>query len=179
MDTAQELPVILKQSSANMQHNNGAIFFASYYIIFGVLHELSHVAIAALLLPSSPSYKSATLDDVIEFVIRSSLGRFCLIDVGDFGDSESSSVARHVAAIRHFGWIFSLGVAICVHYWYRRREHRSWGEGVSWLASVIEQPTFVIAAYVAALEGISTDLLGWVPDLNQVSLLVECLCNLT
>jgi hypothetical protein len=35
MDTAQELPVILKQSSANMQHNNGAIFFASYYIIFG------------------------------------------------------------------------------------------------------------------------------------------------
>jgi hypothetical protein len=171
MVAAQENHVIFKQSSANMQHKNGAIFFASYYIIFGVLHELSHVAMASFLLPSSPSYQAATIRDLISFLIRASLGRFCLIDVGDAEVAESSSLARHIAAIRHFGWIFSLGIAICVHYWHRRCEYCSpKRKCVSWLTSVFEQPIFVIAAYVAALEGICTDLLGLVPVLNQVSL---------
>jgi hypothetical protein len=172
MVAAQENQVILKQCSANIKQKTGAIFFASYYVIFGVLHELSHVAMASLLLPSSPYYQDATIRDLIVFLIRASLGRFCLIDVGDSRVSESSSAARLIAAIRHFGWIFSLVVAICVHYWHRRCEYRSPNRKcVSWLTSVFEQPMIVIAAYVAALEGISTDLLGLVPVLNQVSLL--------
>jgi len=172
MVSAQENEVILKQSYANMQHTNGAIFFATYYVIFGVLHELSHVAMASFLLPSFPSYQAATLRDLIAFLIRASFGRFCLIDVSDAGFSESSSAARHIVTIRHFGWIFSLGVAICVHYWHRRCEHRSSKrKAVACLTSVFEQPMIVVAAYVAALEGISTDLLGLVPVLNQVSLL--------
>lgn len=180
---SQENTMASSSATADIKQRNGPLFFASCYLLFGLLHELSHVAIASVLLPSSSlSYQAASLHDLITFLIRASLGRYCLIDVGDAGVSEYSSAAGRITAIRHFGWIFSLGLATWVHYWHHRcnRCSLSSGDGpvwevrervLSWLTPVFEQPVFVVAAYVTAIEGMATDLLGLVPVLNQVWLL--------
>ena len=168
-------------TSGDTKQRKGPLFFASYYLLFGLLHEISHVAIAFVLIPSS--YQAASRYDLIIFLVRASLGRYCLIDVGTDGVSESSSAALRIAAIRHFGWMFSLGLAAWVHWHHRNRRRSSssgdgpvWevsGKGLSWLTSaVFEQPMFVVAAYVTALEGMATDLLGLVPVLYKVRLLL-------
>ena len=129
----------------------------SYYLLFGLLHELSHVVIAAILQHASSStslwYQAASVRDIINFLVRASFGRYCLIDIGNF----DSSSALRISIICHFGWIFSLCLAVWVHYKHRR-------DGTD---PIFKQPMFVVAAYATALEGISTDLLGMIPAISQ------------
>ena len=129
----------------------------SYYLLFGLLHELSHVIIAAILQHASLStslwYQAASVRDIINFLVRASFGQYCLIDIGNF----DSSSALRISIICHFGWIFSLCLAVWVHYKHRR-------DGTD---PIFKQPMFVVAAYATALEGISTDLLGMIPAISQ------------
>ena len=147
-------------------------FFASY-LLFGLLHELSHVAIASILLgPSLKNHPFHTIDDLLQFVKRALLGRYCLIEVVA-NDDTTSSYWSH-AAIRHFGWAFSLVMAMGLHYLQRRRKssssidtscvHKMSSSSSSWFVS---NPIVVIAAYVTALEAVTTDLFNFVPIFGQ------------
>ena len=143
----------------------GAASFLASYLFLGLLHELSHIAIASVLLPSFRQLLS--LDDIVhdirQFVTRALLGRYCLIEIEVDG---SSDVAAGSAAmmIRHFGWIFSVALAIGLHYCFWRSSKETSKK------SSIFQPSsiFVVAAYVTAFEAVTTDMLGWIPLLGQV-----------
>ena len=170
-------------SSGRSFYTHHVPFIASY-LFFGLVHELSHLAIAYILFhPStsssssnSASYDHSNLFDV-EFVIRALLGRYCLIElpIGDGEDeaSNDASVARLV--IRHFGWIFSFVLAIALHcYWYRSSSshenvEKKCNSASFWFMLKLE-PIVIVAAYVTAVEALTTDLFGFVPRIiGQVS----------
>ena len=122
------------------------------YLLFGILHELSHLAVAYAILPSFHPFASPR--DVANFVSRALLGRYCVVEL----DTDASgSGAVHGPLIRHVGWVFSLALAVGLHCYYR---HQS--------TSSIGSSSVVLAAYVTALEAITTDLLGFVPFMHQV-----------
>mmetsp|Transcript_19463 Transcript_19463/g.42309 ORF Transcript_19463/g.42309 Transcript_19463/m.42309 type:complete len:1662 (-) Transcript_19463:341-5326(-) len=153
------------KSSSKYSHHT--TFFVSY-LLFGLLHEFSHLAIASVFLSSSQSSLSS-LCDLAQFVARALLGRYCLIEI-DNDDNVGSSFVRAHLAIRHFGWIFSLAVAVGLHYCQHVRSLRSGTAAAKkssfWRLAVVE-PIVIVAAYVTALEAITTDLLGFVPIFHQ------------
>jgi len=143
--------------------------FITSYLVFGLIHELSHVVIASILLgPSLTNNPFATFDNLYHFIVRALLGRYCLIEVGN--DDDVSSV--HHLVIRHFGWIFSIVIAMGLHCYHRR--HRQNSSNVkdmnkisSSLSSLLADPIIVVAAYVTAFEAITTDLFSFVPIFGQ------------
>lgn len=149
-------------------HQHGLVYL-SYYLLFGLLHELSHVIIATILQHASSSsstllWHQATFSDMFTFLARALFGRYCLIGiVGDF--DTASSAPLHISIIRHFGWIFSLCLAAWVHYNHCRGNNNNNDTS----SSIFQRPMFILAAYATALDGISTDLLGLIPAnfLNQ------------
>lgn len=172
--------------SSSRRYTHHASFILSY-LLFGLLHELSHVAIAHLFhTPSSvdsdrPFEIGAALHHVTTFVARALLGRYCLIEL-PIGSIEEDGVSNDVAqlqlVIRHFGWIFSLILATALHSYYIYAHHSSSHDNGSvdskqksslWFKL---EPIVIAAAYVTALEALTTDLLGFVPQLEdqQVSL---------
>lgn len=127
--------------------------FLVAYAGFGLLHEMSHAVIASAFLRSS---SFATLDGAFVFVKQALLGRYCIIEVDGFAPASA-------LAIRHFGWIFSLALAAGLHYWHTST-HRCCGKSGSKPSSIwLTEPIIVVAAYVTAVEAVSTDLLGFVP----------------
>ena len=152
------------QNAPSTSHSHHASFITSY-LLFGLLHELSHIAIAAIILPSFRQILS--LDDIVhdigQFVTRALLGRYCLIEV----DDSSELAAGSTAIIRHFGWMFSLLLAVGLHYYFWRPSKVYEKSSVSsWVAT---QPSiYVVAAYVTAFEAVTTDLLNLVPIFGQV-----------
>ena len=142
--------------------------FITSYLAFGLLHELSHVAIASILLgPSLTNNPFASFDNLYQFVMRGMLGRYCLIEVGN--DDDVSSV--HHLVIRHFGWIFSIVIAMGLHWYHHHRQNSSNVKDMnkisSSLSSLLVDPIIVVAAYVTAFEAITTDLFSFVPIFGQ------------
>lgn len=181
-------------------HNYTKLYFIVFYLLFGLLHELSHVAIATILLPNnnihdtlqstlsnddSSNYSSSST--VITFLVRAIFCRYCSINIANHNDNDDnidSSSYYYIAIIKHFGWIFSTLLAITLHYCYRRSSCRVVKESnqhyeqlstkTSWLigliTSTILQPVVIIAAYITAVEAISTDLFSFgISVFNQVS----------
>ena len=134
------------------------------YLLFGVLHELSHLAVAYAILPSFHPFASPR--DVANFVSRALLGRYCVVEL----DTDASgSGAVHGPLIRHIGWVFSLALAVGLHCYYRHQSTSSIGSGSAHGENSSDlKPFVVLAAYVTALEAITTDLLGFVPFMHQV-----------
>ena len=188
-----------KSTMNNTKHNSNytKIYFIAFYLLFGLLHELSHVAIATVLLPNTsynnhdtPISQSLLLDDsrsstVVTFLARAILGRYCLITIANRNDNDDvNSSSHHIAIIQHFGWIFSTLLAITLHYCHRRfsscrvvkesnhdDEQLSKASKLIGLTSSSIQPVVIIAAYTTAIEAISTDLFSFgVSVFNQVSL---------
>ena len=158
-------------------HQHGLVFL-SYYLLFGLLHELSHVVIAAILQQHASSssssssstllwYQAASVSDIITFLARASFGRYCLIDIVEDFDVASTAPLHISIFIRHFGWIFSLCLAAWVHYHYKHQR----GKNNNDTSSILQRPMFVLAAYATALDGISTDLLGLIPAMITQSTL--------
>ena len=170
-------------------HNYTKLYFIVFYLLFGLLHELSHVAIATVLLPStynnddkvSELSNDSRSSTVLTFLVKAILGRYCSLTIANLNDNDDnvdSSSYNHIAIIQHFGWIFSTLLAITLHYCYRRsscsvgidksksRHH----EQLSWLIGLTAiQPIVIIAAYITAIEAISTDLFSFgVSVFNQV-----------
>ena len=142
--------------------------FITSYLVFGLLHELSHVAIASILIGSSLTNNPFTsYDNLYQFAVTALLGRFCLIEVGN--DDDVSSV--HHLVIRHFGWIFSIVIAMGLHWYHRRRQNSSNVKDMNKISSsqssLLVDPIIVVAAYVTAFEAITTDLFSFVPIFGQ------------
>ena len=178
-------------------HNYTKIYFIASYLLFGLLHELSHVAIATILLPNNNDVKVSKLSNdsrsstVVTFLARAILGRYCLIQIiaNHNDDDIDSSSYYHIAIIKHFGWIFSTLLAITLHYCYRcsscsvridgKSKSKHHDEQLSKTSKLIDltaiQPVVIIAAYITAVEAISTDLFSFgVSVFNQVSRAVFC-----
>ena len=132
--------------------------FISSYLLFGLLHELSHISIASALLGSSLlNHPFHTFDGLLQFLTRALLGRYCLIEVVDNGDMPSTSSWAFIA-IRHFGWIFSFMLAIGLHHYYHHRCCKT---------SSLVSPIVILAAYATTLEAVTTDLFNFVPIFGQ------------
>ena len=187
-----------------MKHHNyyTKLYFIASYLLFGLLHELSHVAIATILLPNNynnddtPISQSLLLDDsrsstVVTFLARAILGRYCSVTIANRNDNDDNvnSSSHHIAIIQHFGWIFSTSLAITLHYCYRRRsscrvvvtdhgksnksKHHEQLSRMIGLNKI--QPIVIIAAYITAVEAISTDLFSFgISVFNQVSVCSLC-----
>jgi len=174
-----------------------SLYFIVFYLLFGLLHELSHVAIATILLPST-TYdttisQSSLLNDssnysstVLTFLARAIFCRYCSINIANHNDNDNDdnidcSSYYHIAIIKHFGWIFSTLLSITLHYCYRRRSNNAGIDGKSkskhheqlsrLIGLIISiQPIVIIAAYTTALEAISTDLFSFgISVYNEVS----------
>ena len=125
-------------------HARRSAFLASY-LPCGLLHELSHLAAASVLLPSvlraTPSDS-----DVVRFAARALLGRCCVVRVDD---ELVVATDANVFAIRPFGWIFSAPLSVRLHLRWKRDCAASKKGSSSWLG-----PSVV---------ALMTDLFGFVP----------------
>jgi hypothetical protein len=86
-----------------------------------------------------------------------------------------SILQKRISIILHAGWICSLFLAVSchlLHCYARRKKRRSISSSSSFtktsflqekIIDIFNSPTLPIAAYITALEAISTDLLGFVP----------------
>ena len=138
--------------------------FIASYLVFGLLHELSHIVIASILLGSSLTNNPfTTFDNLYQFVVRALLGRYCLIEAANDDDVSST---QHLV-IRHFGWIFSIVIAMGLHWYHRRRQNSSNVKDTMKISLLFSDPIIVVAAYVTALESITTDLFSFVPIFGQ------------
>jgi hypothetical protein len=143
-----------------------------WYSLFGLLHELVHLASFALAVkilcsddgPVSPTLNSPSfsLVEVIKILMRACFGRYSILPQLTTGQDEEIVVAVSFIT-RHAGWIFSLALALVLHV-IRQKYH--------WKISA----TACLAAYVTAVEAFSTDFLGLVPRLGglESSTVVFC-----
>jgi hypothetical protein len=171
------------------RHPAATLSLMAAYVVFGVCHELAHLAVASWLLPSSAFGGSPLLDassssssssslgrsaSLLRHAARAVLGRYSLIRVPASQEDQDSTVR----AIHHAGWVCSLILAVVCHLLHltarRRANLRDNKEGLS--VSVIQRlltrfssvdiflnPAVTFAAYITAMEAIATDLLGFVP----------------
>jgi hypothetical protein len=134
-----------------------------WYSLFGLLHELVHLASFALAIkilcsddgPVSPTLNSPSfsLVEVIKILMRAWFGRYSILPQLTTGQDEEIAVAVSFIT-RHAGWIFSLALALVLH-GIRQKYH--------WKISA----TACLAAYVTAVEAFSTDFLGLAPDWSR------------
>ncbi len=166
------------RSSKRCRHQ--AIFFAAY-VLFGILHELFHVVVAkiVIVLRSSSSSSTKIVEDkslllslsssIGKFLSRATFGRYTLITIPPATRvDEVMSNETAASIITHSGWILSLLLALGMHYLYSTRLR---GRNATKLASSSSisaasvGPTFILAAYIAAVESVTSDLMGFVPKL--------------
>jgi hypothetical protein len=111
----------------------------SWYILFGFLHELSHVVIAACTLPCSLSLQQSMMTvwksvDWMDLILHRRF-RYSLdvnvgtsinasndvnVDVDSLSFMTQSEVEHHYFIIRHFGWISSVFIALLVYVLFNR-----------------------------------------------------------
>eukprot|EP00984_Skeletonema_dohrnii_P018654 scaffold8755_cov83-Skeletonema_dohrnii-CCMP3373.AAC.1 len=136
----------MKPSEPQQRRSTTAALLTAYFI-FGALHESAHLITASWLLPASSL--STILNDnnnsIATLILRILLGRCISIPI----DNTSNNNAMTIALITHSGWIFSIAIAILCHALYKQRR----------ISSVV-----LLAAYITALEGLTTDLFGFVPQ---------------
>ena len=139
------------------QHYNSFLLLG-WYLLFGALHELSHVLVAfglGFVKPSALSMASAP--HIVMWVVRLALERRCQFPIPvDGADDDNIDgpvvVAKaRIALVRHAGWVFSSVLAAAIYYFYAKKSHTS---------SSAQQHPLVWAAVLTALEAVSTDLLG-------------------
>ena len=146
-----------------------------YYAIFGLLHELSHLLAARILL--GPDVFNCS--DGPDGILRALLGRYTLLRLPVDLPDDADDTTWRVSAVRHAGWAFSLVLALGLLLVRRSRGlegkeessdrdtiHRK-SKGHEGRGSWIEPAA--VAACLTALEAAVTDLLGFVPRWDQVS----------
>lgn len=148
----------------------------SWYFLFGILHELSHVVIAQLLLFLESPSASLQHRSAIRWIPLLFLRRF------DFDSSlfDEQDVRRNAFLIRHFGWLASVAIAFVLPSRIQRLLAKVAATrkaiGVNEVNEVNEvevnsdgpTPTRIfhwchLAAYLTAMDAIWTDLLQWNP----------------
>jgi hypothetical protein len=145
------------------------IFIA--YLTFGALHELTHLLVASWLLPVQATSLAegspfTTVSNIPKVLTRILLGRCVTIPLSSTAttttttDMDDTAVAAS-SLIRHSGWIISVIIAILCHFLYKRQQQQQ--QKLRQELRVSLSPSVVLAAYITAMEGISTDLLGWTP----------------
>ena len=180
----QSSAIISRNTTSPSQDGDGggkrrhrAIFFAAY-ILFGTLHELFHVLVAKIIvmLRSSPSMEVAedksflSLSSSIgKFLSRAVFGRYTIITIPSATNADGLMSSEAAASIiTHSGWILSLLLAVGMHYFYARlrNSNKNTIEPAFSLCSAVEvAPMFILAAYIAAVESITSDLMGFVPKM--------------
>lgn len=131
----------------------------SYYIVFGALHELSHIACASILhiIYGSTSFneflRDFVADGLLAVLFRTILARQCVLPPLGLGNDDRV-VAWAESMIRHSGWIFSvvLAVLVCSIAKLRMRQQKT-ADSIS----TVTQP-IVIGAIITAVEALWTDL---------------------
>jgi hypothetical protein len=126
------------------------------YLIFGALHEFAHLFMASWLL-SPPQKQAATPfneDDsnFLSLVLRILLGRCVTIPVASSSTNNDidDELTSNISIITHTGWIVSVVIAILCHILYKK-------------STLLNSPMVPLIAYITALEGMTTDLFGFVP----------------
>ena len=166
------------------------------YAAFGVLHEVSHLAVASWLFPSSSLQQQSSSvisvsnndnsgwNSFARDAARAILGRYSLIQipaVESNTDYYYNATAVAVRVIRHAGWMFSLALAVICHLLHvsvRKRRGRSEPcddnnkSAIVYfvdnvLSILFHNRTIIFAAYVTAMEAIMTDLFGFVPSMDH------------
>eukprot|EP00986_Skeletonema_menzelii_P005275 scaffold1888_cov146-Skeletonema_menzelii.AAC.6 len=180
----QSSAIISRKTTSPSQDGNGSgkhrhrvIFFAAY-ILFGTLHELFHVLVAKIIvmLRSSPSMEVAedkfflSLSSSIgKFLSRAVFGRYTIVTIPSATNADGLVSSEAAASIiTHSGWILSLLLAVGMHYFYARlrNSNKNTIEPAFSLCSAVEvAPMFILAAYIAAVESITSDLMGFVPKM--------------
>lgn len=126
-------------------------------------HELAHVFFARLLFDADDL---TVVDDsinsggVVPVLARALFGRYSIVSL-----PIENNLSRTI--ILHSGWILTLILGACLHWYYR-----SVGSCYVSIAAV--------AAYITTFEGIVTDVLGFIPDAlygesaNESQLILYC-----
>ena len=146
-DTTSEAIVPSGRSSSNrVGHSNKYKHYTPFiaaYLLFGLLHELSHIVVArsvafawwlanndAPIIISSIFAKSfPKIDDVAihatQFIMRALLGRYCLVDFPIVREASPQANQLMKGIILHSGWIFSWILACVCHYLYAVSNRRT------------------------------------------------------
>lgn len=137
----------MKSATPHCKQRTTTVPLLIAYVTFGALHEFAHLVTAWALLPSSMGIVN---DDnigsnTVSLILRMVLGRCVAIPHNNTDDKMT------IALIYHSGWICSAALAILTHALYKQ-------------SVMIKSPIVPLAAYVTAVEGIATDLLGFIPQ---------------
>ena len=162
-------------------NHHSTLPFLVAYAIFGVLHELAHLATASWLLNQTSGSPPTRLGvgAMLDAALRAALGRYSLIEV-------NNEQAREARLIVHAGWIFSLSLAIVCHLLHilaRNRQeissHHVMQATRNHGKNIFLHPALPMAAYITAIEAIVTDLLGFTPihPYLQDSTRLICFCG--
>jgi len=181
-------------------HHHQTFILLAAYVIFGALHECSHLIAAVWFLPpldhNNDSSYYANPSALVNTAVRAIFGRYSIVQfsdvVSDDGgnenrivlDEEENEGAAFLQMIVHAGWIFSLVLAVLCHWLYSIVRNKDTTDESSLhntqqttMQRLFLEPALPIAAYITAMEAITTDLFGFVPvhpynilrDLNSPS----------
>jgi hypothetical protein len=181
--------------SRSSKRRHQANFFAAY-ILFGILHELFHVIVAKIVAAVRSSSSIKIVEDksllsstsIGKFLSRAAFGRYTPITIPSTTINVDGGMSSEMAGsiITHSGWILSLLLAFGMHYLYYARLRSSASATTTTnnnnnnttkpasficLAAALA-PTFILAAYIAAVESITSDLMGFVPKMAKNILLL-------
>ena len=106
----------------------------TWYVLFGALHEATHVTVAYWV--GVPWNEGIIHDGLLPFLFRTAVGRQCVI----LNLNEVMLQENAMSLVRHAGWIASLLLVLLIP---QRFQNANW------------------AASLTAIEAITTDLLGW------------------
>ena len=138
--------VIMKNSPQKQRQRTTTIPLLIAYVIFGALHEFAHLLTASWLLQDSTTIHHNEGGNILTLILQILLGRCVNIPLHDKNKLT-------ISIIRHSGWIFSTVIAIIAYALYKR--------------SILKSSIVPIAACITAVEGITTDLLGFIPQHQQ------------
>jgi len=139
----------------DLKHDKYPFVSLAWYVVFGLLHEMVHVSMAAWL------GLGENLDSAPVFFLRAALGRACTIpalSLPDDGNQQhpGDDLVWKAALVRHAGWIFSVVLAFGL-WTLKKKIHqcKSMEASSMFLSSACQT-----AAMITALEALCTDLLG-------------------
>lgn len=134
--------------SSHWTKGSGHLIFLAFYIIFGFIHELAHVFFARLFFAHDLNAVDGGINSggVVAVLARALFGRYSIVSM-----PIDNELGR--AIILHSGWILTCIMSLCLHWYYRRVV----GSSESWVSIA------AVAAYITSLEGIVTDLFGFIP----------------
>ena len=163
------------------------VIFLAAYILFGILHEVFHVLVAKIVTVLRSSSSTEIVEDksllsslssssIGKFLSRAILGRYTLVSIPSSNvivDKGIINISDETAAsiITNSGWIMSLLLALGMHYLYCSTRLRGSSSFSSTSSATKVVPTFILAAYITAVESVTSDLMGFFPKLVKNFLL--------